>query len=136
MNLVDIPTEVQEFLSGKLAWVATVSAGGEPNVTPKGTLRLLDSQHILFADLFSNKTRQNLLENKRIAVTVADAATGKGYQLKGSAELLDTGPLFEDACERVAAMQRGLPKPRSVVRIGVDAVFDQSGETEPGRRIA
>lgn len=136
MNLVDIPPEVQEFLPGKLAWVATVSASGEPNVTPKGSLRLLDSRHILFIDLFSNKTRQNLLENGRIAVTVADIASGKGYQLKGVAELLDSGPLFEDACERIAAMQRGLPKPRSVVQIGVEAVFDQAVEAGPGRRIA
>lgn len=136
MSLVDIPLEVQEFLPGKLAWVATVSTGGEPNVTPKSSFKLLDTRHILFVDLYSNKTRQNLLESKRIAVTVADAATGKGYQLKGAAELLDSGPLFDEACNWVAGLQRGLPKPRSVVQIGVEAVFDQSVEEGPGRRIA
>jgi hypothetical protein len=136
MNLVDIPQEVQEFLPGKLAWVATVSASGEPNVTPKGSLKLVGPQHILFVDLYSNKTRQNLLENKGIAVTVADATTGNGYQLKGGAELLDSGPLFEDACNWVVGLQRGLPKPHSVVQIGVEAVFDQSVEAGPGRQIS
>ncbi len=136
MSLVEIPLEVQEFLPGKLAWIATVSAGGEPNVTPKGSLKLLDPRHILFVDLYSNKTRQNLLESNRIAVTVADAATGKGYQFKGAAELLDSGPLFDEACNWVVDLERGLPKPRGVVRIGVEAVFDQSVEAGPGRRIA
>ena len=55
--MVSIPKNVQEFLPGKMGWVATCSQDGTPNVTPKGTLRLLDNQHVMFADLFSFKTR-------------------------------------------------------------------------------
>src|ERR1017187_10008275 len=100
--MVSIPKHVQDFLPGKLAWVATASRDGEPNVTPKGTLKLLDEHHVVFADLFSLKTRKNLEENKKVAVTVADAATGKGYQIKGTAELVDSGSLFD---ETAAALQ-------------------------------
>jgi len=134
--MVDIPQHVQDFLPGKLAWVATASSQGNPNTTPKGTLKLLDSQHVYFADLFSGKTRQNLLENRQIAVTIADASTGKGYQLKGTAELLDSGPLFEATCKQVTDIQKGLPTPHAVVKITVEAVFDQSAGTEPGKQIA
>jgi uncharacterized protein len=134
--MVDIPQVVQDFLPGKLAWVATASCQGNPNTTPKGTLKLLDSQHVCFADLFSGKTRHNLLENKQIAVTVADPSTGKAYQLKGAAGLLDSGPLFEAARKQVAELQKGLPTPHAVVRIAVEAVFDQSAGTEPGKQIA
>ena len=62
--MVSIPKAVQDFLPGKLAWVATASRDGEPNVTPKGSLKLLDDQHVVFADLFSLKTRKNLEENR------------------------------------------------------------------------
>jgi predicted pyridoxine 5'-phosphate oxidase superfamily flavin-nucleotide-binding protein len=134
--MMEIPKEVQDFLPGKLAWVATASCAGEPNVTPKGSLKLIDGQHVVFADLFSHKTRQNLLENKRVAVTVADAATGKGYQLKGSAELVESGRVFDDASRHVQELQKGLPSPRYVVKITVDAVFDQSAGAEPGKQIA
>ncbi len=134
--MVEIPKQVQDFLPGKLAWVATASSQGSPNVTPKGSLRLLDPQHVLFADLFSRKTRQNLLENKQIAVTVVDTSSGKGYQLKGTAELLDSGPLFEDTCKQIKELQKGLPAPHSAVRIAVEAVFDQSAGAEPGKQIA
>ncbi len=133
---MEIPKEVQDFLPGKLAWVATASCAGEPNVTLKGSLKLLDGQHVLFADLFSRKTRQNLFENKRVAVTVADASTGKGYQLKGNAELVEFGQLFEETSRHVQEIQKGLPVPRYVVKITVDAVFDQSAGSEPGKQIA
>lgn len=131
-----IPQEVQDFLPGKLAWVATASPAGEPNVTPKGTIKLLDEQHVTFADLFSGKTRNNLLHNPRVAVTVADVATGKAYQLKGTAELLEKGALYGAVSGEVHQHHPALPQPRYVVRIAVEAVFDQSGGSEPGKQIA
>ena len=77
--VVDIPKQVQEFMPGKMGWVATATREGVPNVTPKGTVQVLDDQHIIFADLFSLKTRQNLEQNPQVAVTVVDPATAKGY---------------------------------------------------------
>ncbi|MGO8790577.1 MAG: pyridoxamine 5'-phosphate oxidase family protein [Terriglobia bacterium] len=134
--MVIIPKHVQEFLPGKLAWVATASRDGEPNVTPKGTLKLMDEQHVFFADLFSLKTRKNLLENSKIAVTVVDAATAKGYQLKGSAEILTSGPLFESTSKQLKESPKGLPPLHHVVKITVEAVFDQSVGPDAGKQIA
>ena len=57
--MVSIPKHVQDFLPGKLAWVATASQNGLPNLTPKGTLRILDQFHVLFADLDRKSTRLN-----------------------------------------------------------------------------
>jgi len=134
--MVKIPKHVQEFLPGKMGWVATCSKAGQPNVTPKGTLKFLDDQHVIFADLFSLKTRQNLLENPRVAVTVIDAGTGKGYQLKGQAELLTSGPLFEEMAQQLKGSPKGLPALKYLVKIAVDAVFDQSAGPEAGKQIA
>jgi len=134
--MIGIPKEVQEFLPGKLAWVATSSASGEPNVTPKGTLKLLDEQHIMFADLFAGKTRQNLRGNPKVAVTVADLSTNKAYQLKGVAELIESGSLFSRVAKEAKEEHQGIPEPRYVVKIAVEAVFDQSAGPEPGKQIA
>ncbi len=81
--MAKIPEEVQDFLKNKLAWVATASPDGLPNATPKGTVQLIDDEHLVFADLFSLKTRENLQKNPKVAVTVVDEKTHKGYQLKG-----------------------------------------------------
>ncbi|MGC2111484.1 MAG: pyridoxamine 5'-phosphate oxidase family protein [Candidatus Korobacteraceae bacterium] len=134
--MISIPKYVQDFLPGKLAWVATVSADGEPNVTPKGSLKVIDENHVMFADLFSLKTRKNLLENNKVAVTVADPATAKGYQLKGTAEVVDSGPLFENTGKQIEALQKGLPPVHHVVKITVESVFDQSVGPEAGKQIA
>jgi predicted pyridoxine 5'-phosphate oxidase superfamily flavin-nucleotide-binding protein len=134
--MIVIPKEVQEFLPGKLAWVATASRDGVPNVTPKGTVKLLDEQHILFADLFSLKTRKNLEENTKVAVTVVDTTTGKGYQLKGTAEVVSSGPLFEETAKRIKESPKGLPPVQHVVKITVEAVFDQSAGPDAGKQIA
>jgi hypothetical protein len=134
--MVSIPKHVQDFLPGKLAWVATSSRDGEPNVTPKGTLKLLDDTHVAFADLFSLKTRRNLLENNKIAVTVVDATTAQGYQIKGTAEVVDSGPLFDATSQQLKESPKGLPPVHHVVKITVESVFDQSVGPEAGKQIA
>ena len=134
--MVSIPQYVQDFLPGKLAWVATASREGEPNVTPKGTLKVLDEHHVLFADLFSLKTRKNLVENNRVAVTVVDPATAKGYQIKGSAEVMSSGALFDTTSQQLQASPKALPPLCHVVKITVEAVFDQSVGPEAGKQIA
>ena len=134
--MVSIPKHVQDFLPGKLAWVATASPDGTPNVTPKGSVKLLDEHHVVFADLFSLKTRKNLEENKKVAVTVADTATGKGYQIKGTAEILDSGQLFDETAEQLKASPRQLPPMHHLVKIAVESVFDQSVGPDAGKQIA
>ena len=42
--MVMIPDEVKKFLIGELAFVATVDAEGKPNVSAKGSLRVLDDE--------------------------------------------------------------------------------------------
>ncbi len=131
-----IPQEVQQFLTGKLGWVSTASAAGVPNAVPKGSVRVLDDTHIMFADLFSLKTRANLRENPHVAVTVIDMETFAGYQLKGTAELVDSGPIFERMKEELKKAPRPLPPPVYVVVIAVDEIFDQSLGPNAGKRIA
>lgn len=134
--MVGIPKHVQEFLPGKLAWVATTSRDGVPNVTPKGSLKLVDESHVLFADLFSLKTRKNLLENNKVAITVIDTTTAKGYQIKGTAEVVSSGPVFDDTARQVKESSNELPPLSHAVRITVDAVFDQSVGPNAGKQIA
>ena len=134
--MVSIPKHVQEFFPGKMAWVATATRDGEPNVTPKGTARLLDDQHVVFADLYSLKTRQNLEQNPRVAVTAIDPAAAIGYQIKGTAELVSSGPLYDQMAEQLKQSSPSLPSPNYVVKIAVDSVYDQSVGPDAGKQIA
>jgi len=131
-----IPQEIQEFIKGKMAWVATASSDGIPNSTPKGSVQVIDDSHLVFADLFSRKTRENLKVNTKVAVTVVDEKTYKGYQLKGVAELLTTGPIFDQVVEQLKKAPMKLPPVNYVVKITVDSTYDQSVGPEAGKQIA
>ena len=131
-----IPKEVQEFLRGRMAWVATAGSDGMPNTTPKGSVQVIDDEHVVFADLFSRKTRANLQANPKIAITVSDEATFQGYQIKGSAELLESGPLFDQMAEGLKKAPMELPPLQYVVHITVESVYDQSVGAEAGKQIA
>ena len=119
-----------------MAWVATASRDGTPNATPKGSARVIDDEHLAFADLFSRKTRENLKANPKVAVTVIDEKSHKGYQLKGTGELLTAGPLFEQFVEQLKKAPKAMPPLVYVVKITVDSIYDQSVGPEAGKKIA
>jgi predicted pyridoxine 5'-phosphate oxidase superfamily flavin-nucleotide-binding protein len=89
--------------------VATSDGQGQPNVSPKGALKIVDEDKLVFADLFSVKTRANLQANPNMAAAVVDPQTYEGYQFKGRVELVAEGPLFE---EIVALLARGSNGPQ------------------------
>lgn len=136
MANVSMPQNVQDFLTGKLGWVSTASAAGVPNAVPKGSVRVLDDSHLMFADLFSLKTRANLKENPHVGVTVIDFETFQGYQIKGTAELVESGPIVERMKEELKKAPRPLPPPVYVVVITVTEIYDQSMGPNAGKRIA
>jgi len=90
-----------------VVFVATSDGQGHLNVSPKGALGILDDDKLVFADLFSLKTRGNLRANPGMAVAAVDLQTYEGYQFKGRADLLDEGPLFEEIAELLARSTNG-----------------------------
>ena len=80
----------------RLGFVATVCPNGTPNVSPKGTLCVLDDEHLIFADLRSPGTVANLRSNQNIEVNVVDPFSRKGYRFKGLAVVHEQGPVFEE----------------------------------------
>lgn len=92
-----------------------------PNVSFKGSLQVLDDEHLVFADIFSAKTRRNLKENNKICILVGDPKKMAGYQFVGEAELLDQDELYETVCKGVASLN--LPKPIYAVKIKINDIY-------------
>ena len=80
----------------RLGFVATVCPDGTPNVSPKGTLTVLDDEHLIFADLRSPGTIANLRANPNVEVNVVDSFNRRGYRFKGAAVVHERGPAFDD----------------------------------------
>jgi predicted pyridoxine 5'-phosphate oxidase superfamily flavin-nucleotide-binding protein len=54
----------------RLGFVATVCPDGTPSVSPKGTVSILDDEHLIFADIRSPGTVSNLRTNPSVEVVL------------------------------------------------------------------
>ena len=75
----------------KLGFVATVNADGTPNLSPKGTMQVLDDDHIIFADIRSPGTMANIARNPAMEINFVDPFSRKGYRFKGTARVVAKG---------------------------------------------
>jgi predicted pyridoxine 5'-phosphate oxidase superfamily flavin-nucleotide-binding protein len=125
LEMMKMGKEVLEMIEAVgLANVATADLTGRPNVVPKGSIKAVDDETLLYADLFPGTTRDNLEENPRIALSFVDVRRMKGFQIKGRAKVLTSGDVFERTCEAVASLPFQLPRPYAAVIISVDEVRD------------
>ena len=75
--------------------VATASADGKPNVSAKGSVRIIDDDTIAFADVASPRTVANLKENDQVALIVLDSESKKGCRIWGTGRVADTGDVYD-----------------------------------------
>lgn len=104
----------------RLGYVASVAADGSPNVSPKGSLTVLDDDNLVFADIDSPHTLQNLSINPRTEINVVDPFTRRGFRFRGSAEILRTGVTYWKVLEMYRAEGSDPRRIRSVVVVTVD----------------
>jgi predicted pyridoxine 5'-phosphate oxidase superfamily flavin-nucleotide-binding protein len=87
----------------RLAFVATVCSDNTPNLSPKGTIAVLDDDHLVFANIRSPQTIANLRLNAAIEINVVDPMVRKGYRFKGTATVLESGASYEKVTAFFAA---------------------------------
>ncbi len=108
----------------KLCFVATADPRGRVNVSPKSSIVVIDDETLAFADLFSRNTRKNLKANPNVAVAVTDLKRLRGYQIKGKAELLEEGQIYEDVVCYLQTFRMKLPDPQYVVKMKVEEIIE------------
>ena len=101
------------------ALIATANKSGKPNVSAKGSLRVLDDEHVVFADVASLRTITNLAENPQVSLICLDATQRRSCRIWGRAEVLTSGKLFEDIKGEYAIKKIDV---KNVVKIAVDEV--------------
>jgi predicted pyridoxine 5'-phosphate oxidase superfamily flavin-nucleotide-binding protein len=115
--------------------VATVNADGTPNLSPKGTMAVLDDDHLAFADIRSPGTIRNLRERPAIEVNIVDPIGRMGYRFRGIATVVDGGARLDDLLAFYRNRGTDLPIQRIVViqvercEAVVSPAYDQ-GESE------
>ena len=118
--MAKIPDVVKKAISKQeLFCVATSTSKGLPNVVYIKYLKVVDDQIILIADNYLNKTRDNILNNGKIAFAVLDDEKGS-FQIKGTARRLTEGTMFDEVQKWVPEK---LPRVAAVV-MRVDEIYN------------
>lgn len=85
-----------------LAFVATVRPDGTPAVSPKGTISVLDEEHLVFLHLNSPHTIANLRDNPAVEINVVDPIVRKGFRFTGVGTVLEAGDRYEQILDHFA----------------------------------
>ena len=75
----------------RLGFAATVCADGSPSLSPKGTMVVLDDDHIMFGEIRSPNTIGNLRANPAMEINFVDPFARTGYRFKGTASIVERG---------------------------------------------
>jgi predicted pyridoxine 5'-phosphate oxidase superfamily flavin-nucleotide-binding protein len=105
----------------RLGFWATVCPDGTPNLSPKGTTAVWDDDHLVFANIRSPGTLANIRQNPNVEVNVVDPFLRKGYRFKGTARILDSGPVYEKALAFYEARGSRVSAIRGVVLLRVQS---------------
>jgi len=86
----------------RLGFVATVDEDGTPNLSPKGTMVVLDDDCILFGEIRSPNTVSNLQRNPAVEINIVDPLSRKGFRFKGVARYIEReSPAFGELYPKI-----------------------------------
>jgi uncharacterized protein len=133
--MVKLSEEIKTaFSKVKIFPVATASKDGIPNVVPMGFCQLVDDETIWIADNFMLKSLANLNENPNIAIYVWGPDTGGCFQIKGKADVINSGEKFEQMRAIVHAAKPGLPA-KTLIEVKINEVFQCSPGPGAGKKL-
>jgi predicted pyridoxine 5'-phosphate oxidase superfamily flavin-nucleotide-binding protein len=119
--LVTLDDDMRAVLAAqRLCFAATVTPDGKPNLSPKGTIRAWDAQHLYFCDIASPGTRGNLASNPWIELNVVDGVSRRGYRFYGRATVHVGDEVHRAAAARIAGEEGHEYPVQSVVLVALE----------------
>lgn len=108
----------------KSMWDLATCSNGVPNVVPVAFKEVTEDGRLAVGDVFLETTLKNLRENSgKIAVSVYDAASLEGYQIKGTAEYVTSGAVVEKFKQMVESMFHGAATAKGALLITPEKVI-------------
>ena len=131
--MAKLTTEMKEFLtSGRdpvTVFVGTVSKDGIPNISAKGSfIHVIDDETLAYAVVYSLKTLENVKNNKQVTIAAINANTYKGYQFKGTGEVIEKGILLEEAMKQN-------PQSKTVTRVKLSEIYLMDYGPQAGKKV-
>ncbi|MGN1271846.1 MAG: pyridoxamine 5'-phosphate oxidase family protein, partial [Lactobacillus sp.] len=105
-------------------WDLATCANGEPNVVPVAFKDVTDDGKLVVGDVFLETTLNNIKANGgKIAISVYDAQSLEGYQIKGTAEYVTEGAVVNNFKAMVEKMFNGAATAKGALIINPEKVI-------------
>ena len=114
---------MKAVITGQQAWVATSGADGRASLAIKGSAKILDDEHLAFFELAGNRTWANIQKNPWVAIAMADSSKFKAFRFEGKAEIITSGPLFEEAKKLAEMLKMPIP-PKAAIKVKIEEIYD------------
>lgn len=114
---------VKNILKSSMWDIATCS-NGEPNVVPVAFKDVTEDGKLVVGDVFLETTLKNIAENNgKVAISVYDAQSLEGYQIKGTAKYITDGELVDTFKAMVEKMFNGAATAKGVLIITPEKII-------------
>lgn len=112
---------VKKLLKEQLWYLATYS--DEPNAVPVAFKDVTKDGMLIVGDVFLETTLVNIKANGKIAVSVSDATSLEGYQIKGTAAYITEGPVVDKFKTMVEDMFKGTATAKGALIIAPEKII-------------
>lgn len=120
--MAKLTQEMKDLIATQQSFVATVNPDGTPNVSPKGSTRALDDEHIAYNESTGKQTWGNVGRGSKVAIVVVDRERTKGFRFVGTPEAVTSGPVYDQAAETNKKAGRAMPK--AVVKVKIEKIYN------------
>ena len=128
-----IPENVRKVFEENIWFLST--CGGEPNVVPVGFKRVTEDGKFAVGALLLETTLENIRANGRIAIAAANPRTAEAYQVKGTAELVTEGPVYEHYANLAEETYHGSHPAKCVVLVTPERLIVATPNEENKREL-
>ena len=117
-------TEAVKKVLAENMWDLATCSNNQPNVVPVAFKDVTADGKLVIGDVFLETTLKNLQANGgKIAISVYNATSLEGYQIKGTAEYVTSGELVETFKKAVETMFHGAATAKGALLVTPEQVI-------------
>lgn len=106
-----------------LCWLATVSADGKPNVSPKEMFAAYGDDCLVIGNIASPNSIANIRENTSVCVSFVDVFRQKGFKIEGEATIIaPDDPQYAVVGKDILVMAGESYPIKHVIKIQIDRI--------------
>lgn len=117
LNNTSLTVEQKQFFNETMDFLSTSGVDGKPQIGPKGSLRVLDDEHLVYLEYTYGQAFENIKANPQVAVAGWDPKNHLLFRVNGIAELHKD----DDLADQILADSQHLEA--TVVVIKIDEIY-------------